>query len=1393
MKKKFFLLMVISSVASAVYAQGQQTYTENIDRIYARVSKTGVNTGIFYDRVFPWARLYNMGKAGHPDTASSSLIRQAAFELQLASISANPFSDAYDKIYSLRQKYKDNKTVPLVLLDADYNIVDSAALRKGIIVFNTADSTLGPPDALLPAGSTPFLKNRVTLTALCPGFRDGAITQSQFYIKLDSGAVFSNTGRTISSVVLHMPNGVVTISIGDSALCMLDMGSTNVNINCTIHYSDNSTTHTAVGEYVGSVKYISQQYSAQSIQSASGISPCVRIKYLVSALTFNENYGSDNYGACGGKNAEIPGVAELGIYLKDNSPESPSNPLCSSNKTFNGPDFMRASAAQSQAAMADIIPQLAGITNPIIVLDGFDPEDGRTIEHLYTQELSISGDLNNLLGNTLRGGRNGLNAQYDVIIVNFPDFYNNGNILVNGSTLNADNQIDHGAGFIERNGRTLITLIKALNKILALNKAAGLTVGRPVIVGPSMGGLISRYALNSMETDYNLSLPFGGDPTLIHDCRLWISFDSPHLGANIALGDQAFLNFYGTTVNNEGAYHSLDRKLRSPAARQLLIRHESQLGAGAGSDPMRVVFVKHLQDMIAHKNVYPSGYPALGNIPAHPMRRIAAIDGILSGGAAYPFPDHDEIFHSETYVKGFWRRLFTWLYTVTDHQVASSQAHFISNGNGYAEIFNGFYDMPSVWTLALPLVNSQYISFKVSGAMPNSTVSIDLAHGGQFPTQYIIDTAAIKRPDQNDSHTYFALASNKHNHCFIPARSSLAIGESLQYGDLGENLSNRDLVCSGETPFDSYVSPRIDTGDRGHVHIYPEMLTYVVDELNGNKTAHAEMPLDVFPNTNSITCDGVMVNATFSPSWATTDTAKKYLDRFRNGDMTWTLTHPNPLANLVTLDGNSVTTAGTPINLQRTDQNVQSAAFDVTSSFTTGRGELCKAAGSYFYTFPRFDPFSGVNMVFTGPSASCTTQYNHMYLYSCGTARISAPVIAGAKYLWSIGGNNSSQVSFSLSPSSTTPIDASDVWLSYSYNTGQSTTLPNCNTGNPINCAVHCTIIPPTSCGGSPHSVTDLLVTLCDPAQPISVYPPKGTPETGQITASFPAGSLPPVGTTASIYDAQGNLLQTVPVSADGTANFTTTGYNPNNYTITATFPDGSVASTQWPLMAFDGERLMVSPNPAISHIDDVANFTINNLKGNEAPFDVTINSQDGTLVQQFIISDDDFRDAQAMFNQGTKDYALSDQQLAPLVKQLSLKQDGSPLDTAGSDSTGTVSATFNMDISNLDPDIYTLTVTAQSGATWTDHLDMEMKGQPHLSISPNPASGVITGTLLDPLPGRNTITLTLTNSYGFTSSVQENAKIQGFSIDISNTSAGLYYLTASDGKGSYSTTVRIQ
>ena len=111
---------------------------------------------------------------------------------------------------------------------------------------------------------------------------------------------------------------------------------------------------------------------------------------------------------------------------------------------------------------------------------------------------------------------------YDVIIVNHHKYISNGK------------EIDGGSDYIQRNAYVLISLIRHIKSI-----QQGTT--KMTIIGPSMGGLISRYALAYMEK----KLAETGDNTKWnHNTRLWVSFDSPHQGANIPIGVQKGIQYF---------------------------------------------------------------------------------------------------------------------------------------------------------------------------------------------------------------------------------------------------------------------------------------------------------------------------------------------------------------------------------------------------------------------------------------------------------------------------------------------------------------------------------------------------------------------------------------------------------------------------------------------------------------------------------------------------------------------------------------------------------------------------------------------------------------------------------------------------------------------------------
>nr|WP_321226698.1 T9SS type A sorting domain-containing protein [uncultured Psychroserpens sp.] len=256
------------------------------------------------------------------------------------------------------------------------------------------------------------------------------------------------------------------------------------------------------------------------------------------------------------------------------------------------------------------------LDKPIILIDGFDPGDTRTIAGLYglLDFNGSQGDQN--LGDLVRA------EGFDVVVLNFPSYFRlSDNTLLNiddATDTNADTIIDEadypgstlvngGADFIERNSMLLVDLINTLNA----DKVGDEDL---VIIGPSMGGLISRFALNYMENN-----------SQDHETRLWISFDAPHLGANVPLGFQHQFNFLGfglgEDLNIVALQGVVDGLLKSPAAKQLLVDHfESHLlsGSDVEFDPTKLLPEAH-----PYRDVF------LNNIGGYPQntRNVSMING----------------------------------------------------------------------------------------------------------------------------------------------------------------------------------------------------------------------------------------------------------------------------------------------------------------------------------------------------------------------------------------------------------------------------------------------------------------------------------------------------------------------------------------------------------------------------------------------------------------------------------------------------------------------------------------------------------------------------------------------------------------------------------------------
>ncbi|MFJ8842560.1 esterase/lipase family protein [Streptomyces cyaneofuscatus] len=173
-----------------------------------------------------------------------------------------------------------------------------------------------------------------------------------------------------------------------------------------------------------------------------------------------------------------------------------------------------------------------------------------------------------LLADGFNHGRSDLDALYLGLEENFPLI---GSLKQRGHDVVLLGYDDRGASILE-NAKTATAAIQ--HTIASRLGDAPLTVG-----GFSMGGIVTRYALAKMEYE-------GID----HQTALYFSYDSPHRGAVIPIGLQAFSHFI--PVANDFA-----RQMNSSAARQMLWRHYNSEDGTVGVDPERGKFLAALREV----------------------------------------------------------------------------------------------------------------------------------------------------------------------------------------------------------------------------------------------------------------------------------------------------------------------------------------------------------------------------------------------------------------------------------------------------------------------------------------------------------------------------------------------------------------------------------------------------------------------------------------------------------------------------------------------------------------------------------------------------------------------------------------------------------------------------
>ncbi len=805
MKKLFIFLGLVVFLKT----QAQST----LDQQLVNVNQSTVTSGIIYERVKTFSNLYTYNQPnGTNNTADYQYFEQALSELHRASNKLKLISH-----YELRNRnvadVNSKNVVNIGIINTQYSVMnynfENPALG-GLTFANDLYSQV--------AGKVPFYDMHALVIAPLKNVAQGNTITYKFKTNL----LLTNGTRTIKKLVANLGDGVLRTVINNGVIVIPSVNITNSGANgfknliFNVTFNNNLTMTTNGKIYL--FKPISSVVVAPLAASTSGNivanpqgTPCgfdditedmLETDPAKLAISGNSKRLVSDYPYQGlNETVAIQGEIEARIYYR--------------KKNGTEPNLQRT------------------LLKPIIIIDGFDPTDTRKFEDCdcqndatcaekYTVGATFSNENHrSLVDLMVYKNSSGIDKNFiitlrdlgfDVIIVNQPNYVRNGV------------KIDGGADFIERNAMNLASLLKKLNQTLLANNSNN----KIVIVGPSMGGQISRYALAWMEKKFAET----GLAQYNHNTRLWVAFDSPNLGSNVPLGDQALINLL--SEDSADAERKYKEYLGSTASKELLIEYHQQATITLpifGTIPnVSAVINANLSGETTtmgmstnrgnpyfqyhYNNQFNNGLPNSKGYPMN-LRKIAIVNGSLSGvttGTA-----SEKILD----IKAIQRACFQpfsiagWSPSICNTiKLSDIEAYNMPNPSGYAKI--AYFDK---------IIGS---GKHTNASNLNIRGNMDTVPGGTYGATGDISTGITgipvigtrgsfwQYPGDNLRYFFSSLLGGaewdvrtlKPIHSFIPTFSALGIKNPNQNWS---SPLNRNLVCSNETPFDSYFGEAENT------------------------------------------------------------------------------------------------------------------------------------------------------------------------------------------------------------------------------------------------------------------------------------------------------------------------------------------------------------------------------------------------------------------------------------------------------------------------------------------------------------------------------------------------------------------------------------------------------
>ncbi len=455
---------------------------------------------------------------------------------------------------------------------------------------------------------------------------------------------------------------------------------------------------------------------------------------------------------------------------------------------------------------------------------------------------------------------------FDVIILNFPiykintvdmevydydDYYDYANgTHGDATTVSVDIYRDGGADYIERNAKVLEALLDEINNSMLQNHINNtIKIG-----GPSMGALIVQYALRDMELNNRN-----------HNVDLFVSFDGPHKGANVPIGVQKALEYF--------EIYDVLTFFDTPSAKQMLINHylAHSEGLPQGAPYFRDRFQNTLDQM---------GLP-------QQCTNVAILNGSIIGEEKAIAGDNFIFGYLAAVLHGFLQRYLWVNYT---------------KNSGRQLVFR--YLKKNWWGCNTQADIRKYsITATAYGSLDNAPGGyfnikrrIEDELGSQFPLYNINGLSNISYHDyftigSSFGKTWievilFLLATTSYvdmtdDFSFVPAKSALYYSGTNTLWR--ECMGSRDLVCTGETPFDSYYAPR---HNQEHASLHNEGVQWLLSAIQAVDN-HTALPAPSVYNDCSTNVDLVLDG----PDKLCADETATYYNRYNcsgNTAVNWT-------------------------------------------------------------------------------------------------------------------------------------------------------------------------------------------------------------------------------------------------------------------------------------------------------------------------------------------------------------------------------------------------------------------------------------------------------------------------------------------------------------------------